>query len=103
MIKVNTRCCALCQIAEVNNNTSKEHLQHVLKKLKKEKENNTEVGVTTGNGQTAVFIIVSPGEDILEKNIIDLGFENKHVFERRKGYNEVFQNKGDLKMYIKNL
>lgn len=105
MRKVTTGCCALCQIDQVNNETSIEDLQFALSKLKEEKEKNTEVGITTGNGQSAVFIIVSPGEYKLESNLKLLGFELKHNFPRRKGYNEVsspaFQ--GDLKMYIKNI
>ncbi len=105
ILKTNTDCCALCQISQINNETSKDYIASVLDDLKLEKEANIEVGYTTGNGQTAVFAIVSPGEDILENNLIELGFEFKHSFERRKGYNEranpLFR--GDLKMYIKNL
>lgn len=99
MIKVTTDCCALCQLAKVNNDTPIEHIKYAINKLKEEKDKNTEVYVTTGNGQTAVFTIVSPGEDVLEKNLKELGFEQKHTFERRKGYPTT----GDLKMYIKNL
>lgn len=99
MQKTTTACCALCQLNDVNDFTSLEHFKYVLDKLKTEKENNKEVGITTGNGQTAVFVIVSPGENVLESNLIKLGFENKHQFERRVGYPK----EGDLKMYIKNL
>lgn len=99
MIKVTTSCCALCQIARVNNYTPKADIEKQLERLSFEKENNQQVGYTTGNGQTAVFIIVSPGEDDLEKNLIELGFKDKHQFERRVGYPQL----GDLKMYIKNL
>ena len=60
---------------------------------------NTEVGVTTGDGQTATFTIVSPGEDVLEQNLIELGYTLSHTFPRRVGYPDV----GDLKMYIINL
>lgn len=105
MRKVTTGCCALCQIDRVNNDTSIDELKLALEVLKEQKENNREVGITTGNGQTSVFIIVSPGEDILEKNLIELGFVHIHNFERRKGYNESskpeFQ--GNLKMYIYNI
>lgn len=103
MRKITTGCCALCQLDQVTNATPIHFLEHSLKKLTKEKNENTEVGLTTGNGQTAVFTIVSPGEDVLEQNLIKLGFELKHIFERRKGYNELSNNQGDLKMYIKNL
>lgn len=99
MQKTTTACCALCQINNVGNETSIDYLQYAIDKLKEEKLVNTEVGITTGNGQTAVFIIASPGENILKQNLKDLGFENKHIFERRVGYPQV----GDLEMYIKNL
>lgn len=99
MIKTVTDCCALCQLSRVNNNTPKYFIEWKINRLIEEKNNNTEVGITTGNGQTAVFTIVSPGESELEKNLLELGFKHKHSFERRKGY----PNKGDLKMYIKNL
>lgn len=99
MQKTTTACCALCQINSVHNGTPLDHLKYAVDKLRTQKENNTEVGITTGNGQTAVFVIVSPGEDTLESNLIKLGFKNKHTFERRKGYPPM----GDLKMYILNL
>lgn len=99
MNKVTTACCALCQISDVNNTTPLHNLDSAITKLRREKEANTEVGITTGNGQSAVFIIVSPGEDVLERNILSLGFKNTHQFERRKGYPPM----GDLKMYILNL
>jgi hypothetical protein len=99
MIKTATDCCALCQLSRIDNETPIEHIEIALKKLKEEKEINIEVGYTTGNGQTAVFTIVSPGEYILENNLKKLGFKMKHTFERRVGY----PNLGDLKMYIKNL
>ena len=99
MRKTTTSCCALCQISRVGNDTPIAYLERVIAQLKVEKENNTEVGVTTGNGQTAVFVIVSPGEWVLEANLKTLGFVNAHTFERRKGYPPL----GDLTMYIKNL
>ena len=99
MKKTTTACCALCQLSGVGNHTSIEYFELVLKKLKEQKENNIEVGITTGNGQTAVFVIVSPGENVLEANLNKLGFVNAHKFERRKGYPPM----GDLTMYIKNL
>jgi len=99
MVKVTTDCCALCQIARINNETPKYLIEWQLNKLRQEKLDNKEVGITTGNGQTAVFTIVSPGEDILENNLKELGFKKVHEFERRVGYPKM----GDLKMYIKNL
>lgn len=99
MVKTTTDCCALCQLSRISNDTPIKAIKNKLKILTKEKLANTEVGITTGNGQTAVFTIVSPGENILEKNLINLGFELSHLFERRVGY----PNTGLLKMYIKNL
>lgn len=99
MRKITTGCCALCQLDKLNNKTSEKDIKNVLDNLKIEMEANTEVGITTGNGQTATFTIVSPGEDILENNLINLGYVHVHSFSRRKGYPEL----GDLKLYIKNL
>jgi len=99
MEKTTTACCALCQINDVHNGTPLTHLKYAVEVLRKQMLENKEVGVTTGNGQTSVFVIVSPGEDILEKNLKSLGFNNKHTFERRVGYPKT----GSLKMYIKNL
>ena len=99
MEKTTTACCAMCQINGVSNDTPLQHLKNAIRVLTKQKEENTQVGYTTGGGQTAVFVIVSPGENILESNLEKLGFKNKHQFERRKGY----PNTGDLKMFIKNL
>lgn len=99
MRKVTTDCCALCQIAQVGNDTPKEDLQNALDILSDQKEKNIEVGYTTGGGQTATFTIVSPGEDELEANLIELGYTKIWEFERRKGYPATGMNK----MYIKNL
>lgn len=99
MRKIMTGCCAMAQLDRVGNNTPIGNIKFALDKMSKEMRLNTEVGTTTGNGQTAVFTIVSPGEDILESNLKSLGFEYKHSFPRRVGYASL----GDLKMYIKNL
>ena len=99
MEKHRTDCCALMQLSRVDNNTSLGALKAAIKKLTKEKNNNTEVGITTGNGQTAIFTIVSPGESVLAANLEVVGFKPVHTFERRVGYPQV----GDLTMYIKNL
>lgn len=92
-------CCALCQMHSVGNYTPKESIEKFIAAQTKEKEQNIDVGISYGTGQTAIFTIVSPGEGVLEKNLIDLGFKYVHSFERRLGYAPV----GDLKMYIKNL
>lgn len=99
MRKLTTGCCALCQIDQVNNETKIEELDFALSLLKRQKDENTEVGFTTGKGQTATFTIVSPGEDILENNLIELGYTKVWEFERRRGYPK----EGNLKLYIKNL
>lgn len=93
-----TDCCALCQLSSVGNDTSLRSLQIKLHQLNVEMTLNKEVGITTGNGQTAVFVIVSPGEDLLEFRLKSLGFKLSHQFKRRVGYPP-----GGLKMYIKNL
>lgn len=99
MRKVTTGCCALCQIDQVSNHTPISDLDHALNVLKGQKEDNVEVGISTGNGQTSTFTIVSPGEDKLEANLIELGYTKVWEFERRKGYPK----EGNLKLYIKNL
>jgi len=98
MLKTRTDCCAFCQISKVGNNTSRKALQRAVDKLTLQMEANTEVGITHGNGQTAVFVVVSPGEDKLAANLEALGFEDKHTFDRRRGYPP-----GTLSLYIKNL
>ena len=106
MRKVTTGCCAMAQLDRVNDLTPKDDIKRVLDKLSFEMRRNTEVGVTTGNGQTAVFTIVSPGENILEFNLKELGFVYTHSFPRRVGYPVIRDEEGDvklLKMYIKNL
>lgn len=98
-VKTTTDCCALCQLSRVNNNTSIKAIKKAIKRLKIEKDLNEEVGYTTGNGQTAVFTVVTPGENVLYNNLIKLGFVEVHQFERRKGYPET----GLLRLMIKNL
>ena len=99
MEKHRTDCCALMQLSRVDNFTSLGALNAAIVKLTKEKHANTEVGITTGNGQTAIFTIVSPGENALADNLEAVGFKPVHTFERRVGYPKM----GDLTMYIKNL
>lgn len=99
MEKVTTGCCALAQIHRVGNDTPLREIRAALEIMKQQALDNIEVGVTTGYGQTTVFVIVSPGEYILETNLIKLGFRYIHDFKRRVGYPDA----GDLKMYIKNL
>ena len=98
MIKTPTACCALCQLSGVSNRTTKRQFQRQFDKLIKERDANTEVGTSTGNGQTCVFVIVSPGEEKLEDLLIELEFTLSHEFPRRVGYKS-----GRLAMYIKTL
>lgn len=97
--KTTTDCCAFCQLSKVNDRTPIRAIQIKLERLKKEMDANTEVGITTGNGQTAVFSVVSPGENILMANLLELGFKEAWTFPRRRGYPQT----GDLKLMIKNL
>jgi len=99
MTKTTTDCCALCQLSRVSNHTPVKVIEIKLEQLRREMEENVEVGVSRGKGQTAVFTIVSPGEDTLEANLISLGFQEVWQFSRRRGYPET----GDLKLMIKNL
>lgn len=95
IFKISTSCCALCQLSLNNQHTRKE-IEHELDLLKKEAYER-EWRPIDGKmyGQRACFVIVSPGEDILERNLIRLSFEHVFTFPRRNGYPE-----GDLKMYI---
>jgi len=97
--KTTTDCCAFCQLSKVGNQTPIRAIQIKLAQLEKEMHANKEVGITRGNGQTAVFTVVSPGEDILMSNLVRLGFKKAWEFPRRKGYPQT----GDLKLMIKNL
>jgi hypothetical protein len=96
--KYSTSCCALCQIAQLDNNTTEEAIQTEIDKLTKEMHRNKDVGISYGTGQTAVFTIISPGEDRLEAKLIKLGFQKTYDFQRRKYYP-----KGALKMFMKDL
>lgn len=98
IIKIPTSCCALCQLSMNNSHTLKE-IEAEIKRLEKEayiKEWKPNDGKYYG--QRACFVIVSPGEDILEKNLIKLKFKHVHNFNRRHGYPQI----GELKMYILN-
>lgn len=99
MKKTTTACCALCQINDVNNGTTKSQLEGAINILREGMVNNREVYYTTGNGQTSVFVIASPGEDALKETLKSVGFRVKHTFSRRVGYPKT----GALEMYIKNL
>ena len=90
-----TDCCALAHLCDINNDTGLDLLKAVLLYRKQKMLENKEVGVSTGEGQAAIFSIISPGEDRLEKKLKLLGFKEVTTFDRRKGYP-----KGRLKMYL---
>ena len=98
MKKTSLPCCALCQISSVSNGTTEAEFKSAIELLTVQKNNNTEVGISTGNGQTAAFVIVSPGEERLRKTLENVGFNYTHTFDRRKGYPA-----GRLDMYVINL
>lgn len=93
--KYQTPCCALCQIT-AGNKDSKQTLSHMIEKLKEEAKEVWNTG-DRRSGERAAYVIVSPGEDKLEDNLIELGFNMVTVFPRRNGYPD-----GILKMYILN-
>lgn len=95
-VKWQLSCCALCQIT-ASNKTPIEELQYHIDKLKLEAKNNWHY-TNRNSGERACFVIVSPGEDILEKNLINLGFKQVATFDRRNGYPKT----GFLKMYFLN-
>lgn len=98
MRKNTTACCALCQLSGVGNYTTIDNLKRAINQLKIESEQENKVGDNTEKGQTSVFVIVSPYEYQLSKNLSKLGFKLANTFKRRKGYE-----KGNLEMYILNL
>ena len=96
--KIPTSCCALCQLSINNTHTLKE-IKEEIEQLKKEAYIREWKPVDGKEyGQRACFVIVSPGEDILERNLLKLKFKYIHSFNRRHGYPQT----GELKMYILN-
>lgn len=98
--KFSLSCCALCQLS-ISNENSLEEIKQVIQDLKWE-ANSRESFYTPGRprvpgGEKSCFVIISPGEDILEKNLIKLGFSCVvQSFPRRRGYPKT----GELKMYF---
>lgn len=91
-----THCCALSQIS-AGNITPIEEIQSYIDKAKWQKKFSW-WKMPKGGGERAFFVIVSPGEEILENNIKKLKFKKIAEFERRVGYPET----GILKMYFIN-
>lgn len=87
MIKVATGCCALCQIKGVDNTTTVEELMYAVNQLKLESNLMDFTGTPTNyGGQKAVFVITTPTEKQLAKNLKECGFKHTYTFSRRKGY-----------------
>lgn len=83
-----TACCALAQINDVNNETTKEELQELIDKLILEKKETYIPGDESGKGQTTFFVITTPTEQKLENTLKNLFFERGFKFNRRTGYPE---------------
>lgn len=99
MITVNpTSCCALCHIT-CSNDDPIEDLKAEVDKLKEKAlaEDYLGTGPDYG-GQRAAFVIVTPAETTLRKNLEDLGFKLVNTFDRRNGYPKT----GRLSMYMLN-
>lgn len=94
--KYQLSCCALCQITATNSTPIKE-IEYHINRLKEEAKEDWNF-MDRRSGERACFVIVSPGEDILEKNLIKLGFKKITTFDRRNGYPKT----GFLKMYFLN-
>ncbi len=94
-----TPCCAMALLHGMNNNTTYSQLSNLLERLREEKVNNTEVGVSTGNGQTLLQAVVSPGEYKLREVLEKAGFVKAFEFERRVGYPKT----GNLEMFMVHL
>ncbi len=92
-----TQCCALSLIHGVNNQTSLTLLKDRIEQYKQLREINA-IGLPKGIGATCFQCVTSPGEDILESNLIKLGFKHIHTFKRRTGYAE-----GMNKLYVLNI
>lgn len=100
-----TPCCALAFLS-ANNNNSIEEIQEEINRMKKEAYSRN--FYTPGRqripyGQKSCMIVVSVGEDVLERNLIKLGFScivdgvKNNNFPRRHGYKP-----GQLKLYYLN-
>lgn len=87
-------CCAMCNFT-ANNRTTLEEITSSIDRLKREAFMHEWECNDRRSGQRTAFTIVSPGEYILEENLITAGFELITTFNRRFGYPE-----GILKMYM---
>lgn len=92
-----TNCCALGQLS-LNNDHPQSLIKEVIEEIKNEVNN---VGVSPMSrlyGERAIFVsVLIPGEEILEKNLIELGFKYIYEFHRRAVYGD---EKTMIRMYI---
>lgn len=91
-----TECCAFSQI-NADNTTPKHSIEKILWRAKKQRRFEW-YGEDHGAGERAFFCIVCPHENILEQNLVELGFKIIMKFDRRNGY----PNTGQLKMFAIN-
>lgn len=90
-----TTCCALCILSAKNYHSFREIKKSIDAIHKHSNSQNFETNNRVG-GERSIMCIVSPGEYMLEKNLIHLGFKCvAQNLPRRKGYP-----KGTLKMYL---
>lgn len=82
--KHQTACCALCQLT-ASNEDSYADLKAMVDKIKKSSLLTWHPSNRLG-GERAIFAIVAPGEDKLEKNLEKLNFAYVSYFNRRNGY-----------------
>lgn len=94
LMKTQLPCCALCQISATDD-TPIEALKEQIEELKEDAKQHWNYRDRT-SGERAAFVIVSPGETILEHNLQQLKFKKIAMFPRRNGYPTT----GDLKMYF---
>lgn len=95
--KHSTNCCALCQLS-IPDEASQKEIKDAVDFLKMEAKKQDWHGTPNdAGGQRAVFVITTPTEKNLRKNLRELGFTISRVFNRRKGYPE-----GVLTMWMLN-
>ena len=88
-------CCALAQL-NCSNVDSIDAIWWEIEQMKREaKEYCYENEEMHGKGQRACFVITTPLEQNLEKNLKILGFKVITKLDRRRGYPQ-----GELKMYL---
>lgn len=90
-----TTCCSML-IASMKNYHSYEEISYSLNRIHKRSDSHSWKPEDRSGGERNVLCMISPGEDMLEANLIKLGFKNvADDVPRRIGYPE-----GTLKMYL---